>query len=187
MKKVKRAVAPSISISSSPRGRRKPVSATAPERDAVEPPASIGAMHRQDRVLSPVAGAAKGFRRVDRLQWLADHGSIEDHQLFAGRRLQQDWQLSKIESAPRMGLGVSGGGQAGSLSDAALDAGRRAQRALSVLPRELRQLTELFLMPEDHPFSLERCAAIVREDRRAATYGIRIALSLLARHYGYST
>ena len=47
------------------------------------------------------------------------------------------------------------------------------------------QLTELFLMPEDHPFSLERVAAIVKEDRRAAAFGIRIALSLLAKHYGY--
>ena len=42
-------------------------------------------------------------------------------------------------------------------------------------------------MPEDHPFSLERVAAIVKEDRRAAAYGIRIALSLLARFYGYTT
>ena len=122
-----KSVAPSISAIYSPRRGREPAQT---ERDAVETPASIGAMHRRDRVLSPVAGA---------------------------------------------------------LSDAALDAGRRAQRALGVLPRELRQLTELFLMPEDHPFSLERCAAIVREDRRAAAYGIRIALSLLARHYGYST
>ena len=71
--------------------------------------------------------------------------------------------------------------------DAALDAGKRVSRALTVLPRELRQLTELFLMPEDHPFSLERVAAIVKEDRRAAAYGIRIALSLLARHYGYAS
>jgi hypothetical protein len=156
-------------------------------KDQVEAPAKIGALHRRDRVLSPVAGARKGFRRIDRLQWLNDHGSIEDHQLFAGRRLQQDWQLSKIEASPRMMLGAGGrgGGSQGDLSDAALDAGRRVQRAMAVLPRELRALAELFLMPEDHPFSLERCAAIVKEYRKAAAYGIRIALSLLARHYGY--
>ena len=59
--------------------------------------------------------------------------------------------------------------------------------ALAVLPRELCQLTDLFLMPEDHPFSLERVAAMVKEDRRAAAFGIRIALSLLAKHYGYVT
>jgi hypothetical protein len=81
----------------------------------------------------------------------------------------------------------AGGGSPGTLSDTALDAGQRAQAALSVLPPELRSLTKLFLLPEDHPFSLERCAALVRQDRRAAAFGIRVALSLLARHYGYST
>ncbi len=100
--------------------------------------------------------ARSGFRRIDRLQWLADHGSIADHQLFAGRRLQQDWQLSKIEASPRMEFGGRGSGGPGNISDTALDAGKRVARALAVLPRELRQLTELFLMPEDHPFSLER-------------------------------
>ena len=158
------------------------------DEGAVETPAKISALHAQDRTLSVAAGAPKGFRRIDRLQWLADHGTIGDHQLFAGRKLQQDWQLSKIETQSRMSLGqVGGGGLPGSLSDVKLDAGRRVTRALAVLPRELRQLTELFLMPEDHPFSLERCAAIVREDRRAAAFGIRIALSLLAKHYGYQT
>jgi len=166
----------------SPHGGRKPAS------DArVETPAKIGPFHACDRELSVAAGAPRGFRRIDRLQWLADHGSIADHQLHAGRRLQQDWQLSKIEASPRMEFGGRGGGGPGNISDAALDAGKRVARALAVLPRELRQLTELFLMPEDHPFSLERVAAIVKEDRRAAAYGIRIALSLLARHYGYAT
>ena len=153
----------------------------------VETPAKIDALHACDRALSVAAGCPRGFRRIDRLQWLADHGSIGDHQLFAGRRLQQDWQTSKIEASPRMMLGGAGGASPGLVSDAALDAGRRVHKALAVLPRELRQLTELFLMPEDHPFSLERVAAIVKEDRRAAAYGIRIALSLLARHYGYVT
>ncbi len=151
----------------------------------VEAPAKLDAMHRQDRILSPAAGAPKGFRRIDRLQWLKDHGGIADHQLFAGRRLQHDWQLSKIEASPRMRFGASGGGMPGVLSDTALEAGRRVQAALSVLPLELRPLTELFLLPEDHPFSLERCAALVRQDRRAAAFGIRVALSLLARHYGF--
>jgi hypothetical protein len=71
------------------------------------------------------------------------------------------------------------------LSDAALDAGQRVRRAMAVLPPELTRLTELFLLPEDHPFSLEQCAALVKQDRRAA-FGIRVALSLLARHYGYA-
>ena len=79
-----------------------------------------------------------------------------------------------------------GGGNAGALSDAALDAGQRVRRAMACLPQELTQLTELFLRPEDMPFSLERGAALVKQDRRAAAFGIRVALSLLARHYGYA-
>jgi hypothetical protein len=150
-------------------------------------PAVVTGLHRKDRVLSPNAGAAKGWRRIDRLQWLFDHGAIGDHQLHAGRRLQADWQRSRIEAAPRMVAGGGGGAIAtGMLSDAALDAGQRVRRAMAVLPGELKTLTELFLMPEDMPFSLERVAALVREDRRAAAFGIRIALSLLARHYGYA-
>ena len=154
------------------------------ETETVDGPAVVTALHRKDRVLGPGAGAARGFRRIDRLQWLADHKAIGDHQLYAGRRLQADWQTSKIEASPRMGFG-GGGGIPGALSDAALEAGRRVKNALAVLPAELVTLTTLFLLPEDHPFSLERVAAMVKEDRRAAAYGIRIALSLLARHYGY--
>ena len=161
----------------------------AKEETGIETPAKIGPLHACDRSLSVAAGAPKGFRRIDRLQWLADHGTIGDHQLFAGRRLQQDWQLSKIETQSRISLGAvgGGGGLPGTLSDVKLDAGRRVAAALTVLPRELRQMIELFLMPEDYPFSLERVAAMVKEDRRAAAFGIRIALSLLAKHYGYVT
>src|SRR5690242_10199569 len=90
--------------------------------EAVDGPAVVGPLHRQDRVLSPGAGAAKGFRRIDRLQWLKDHNAIADHQLYAGRRLQADWQTSKIEASPRMSIGGSGGGVPGALSDAALEA-----------------------------------------------------------------
>ena len=92
--------------------------------ETVDGPAVVTALHRQDRVISPAAGAAKGFRRIDRLQWLADHNAIAGHQLHAGRRLQADWQTSKIEAAPRMSFG-SGGAMPGTLSDAALEAGRR--------------------------------------------------------------
>ena len=163
--------------------RRKPSNKSS--REEPDGPAVLTPMHRQDRVLSGVAGAPKGFRRIDRLQWLKDHGAIGEHQLFAGRRLQRDWQIARIEASPRMVSGGGGGARPGCLSDAALDAGQRIRKALAVLPRELETLTTLFLLPEDHPFSLERCAALVKEDRRAAAYGIRIALSLLARHYGY--
>ncbi|HWF65304.1 MAG TPA: DUF6456 domain-containing protein, partial [Rhizomicrobium sp.] len=157
-----------------------------PERPAPEGPAKVTALHRQDRLLSPAAGAAKGFRRLDRLQWLKDHGAIGDHQLFAGRRLQADWQISKLEAAPSMQMTPTGGTPGSTLSDAKLDAGRRVKKALAALPPELVTLTCLFLLPEDHPFSVERLAAKLREDKRAVSYALRLALSMLARHYGYA-
>lgn len=80
-----------------------------------------------------------------------------------------------------------GGASRGDLSDAALDAGTRFKDALAVLPAELVTLISLFLLPEDHPNSLQHVALMVRRDKRAASYGIQIGLSLLARHYGYST
>jgi len=39
-------------------------------KEIIDGPAVVSALHRQDRVLGPGAGAAKGFRRIDRLQWL---------------------------------------------------------------------------------------------------------------------
>jgi len=154
---------------------------------APEGPAIVTRLHRKDRLLSPAAGAPKGYRRVDRLQWLRDHGAIGDHQLFAGRRLQDDWQISKLENAPSMQLTVGArGGAGGTLPDAKLEAGRRVKAALDALPPELVTLTCLFLMPEDHPFSVERLAAKVKEDKRAVSYALRLALSMLARHYGYA-
>lgn len=151
-----------------------------------EGPAVVTPLHKQDRLLSPAAGAPRGFRRIDRLQWLKDHGAIGDHQLFAGRRLQQDWQISKLENAPSMQMVRTGGTPGSTLSDAKLEAGRRVKKALAVLPPELVTLTCLFLMPEDHPFSIERLAAKLREDKRAVAYGLRLSLSMLARHYGYA-
>ncbi|MGH6828219.1 MAG: DUF6456 domain-containing protein [Rhizomicrobium sp.] len=158
------------------------------EDTKVEGPAVIGPMHRRDRVLSAAAGAPKGFRRLDGLQWLFEHRAIGAHQLHAGRRLQADWEQSKFEACTRSSfLRVRGGLPGATLSDMALAAGRRVSDALGVLPKELVQLTTLFLLPEDHPFSLERVARLVRQDRHAAALAIRVALSLLARHYGYST
>lgn len=154
--------------------------------EAPEGPAIVSALHRQDRLLSPAAGAPKGFRRIDRLQWLKDHGAIGDHQLHAGRRLQEDWQISKLEAAPSMQLMRAGGTPGSTLSDAKLDAGKCVNKAFAALPPELVTLTCLFLLPEDHPFSMERLAAKVREDKRAVSYAICSALSMLVRHYGYA-
>ena len=150
-------------------------------------PAKVTDMHRHDRGLSVVAGSQKGWRRIDRLQWLFDHKAIEQYQLAAGRRLQEDWHQSRLEVSPGMQMGRGGGSPSTSLSDAKCDAIQRLKSAMGCLPIQLETLLTLFLMPEDEPFSLERCAAIVREDRKAASYGIRIGLTILARHYGYAT
>lgn len=155
--------------------------------EGVDGPARISAMHRQNRELSVVAGAQRGWRRIDRLQWLFDHRAIEQYQLDAGRRLQEDWHASRLEVSPGMQMGRGGGSPSTNLSDAKCDAIQRLKSAMGCLPIQLETLLTLFLMPEDEPFSLERCAAIVREDRKAASYGIRIGLTILARHYGFST
>jgi len=156
-------------------------------QDIPEGPAIVTAMHKQSRALSKVAGSPKGWRRIDRLQWLRDHNAIADHQLFAGRRLQEDWQQSKLEASPSMQMSRSGGGASTSISDGKCDAIDRLKRAMAQLPREVETILTLFLLPEDEPFSLERCAAIVREDVKAARFAIRVGLTILARHYGYST
>lgn len=153
-------------------------------------PGYDGQIPPRERAVRDIEGDGKREitveHRIDRLQWLFDHKSIGQHHFDAGRRLQADWQTSKIEVSPRMEYG--GGGQARStLTDAACDAGTRLKDALAVLPAELLTLTVLFVLPEDHPQSLERVASIVRINRHAAALGLRVALSLLARHYGLST
>jgi hypothetical protein len=85
-----------------------------------------------------------------------------------------------------MQLMRAGGVPGGTLSDAKLDAGARVKKALGALPPELVTFPCLFLLPEDHPFSLERLATKMREDKRAVAYAVRLALSMLARHYGYA-
>lgn len=153
----------------------------------VDGPAKVTSMHRRDRETSVVAGAPRGWRRIDRLQWLFDHKSIEQYQLDAGRRLQEDWHQARLQVSPGMQMGRGGGSPSTALSDAKCDAMQRLKSAMGCLPIQLETLLTLFLMPEDEPFSLERCAAIVREDRKAASYGLRIGLTILARHYGYAT
>jgi hypothetical protein len=153
-------------------------------------PGYDGQIPPRERAVRDIEGDGKREitveHRIDRLQWMLDHKAIGQHHFDAGRRLQADWQTSKIEVMPRMEYG--GGGQARStLTDAACDAVTRLKNALDVLPSELLTLLTLFLLPEDHPQSLERCAAAVRLHPKAASFGLRAGLSLLARHYGLST
>lgn len=155
--------------------------------DEPEGPAIITPMHRQSRDLSVVAGSKKGWRLLDRLEWLYEHKNIAQHQRDAGRRLQEDWQLSKIEISARsdMSGGRSGSSARSTLPDAKLDAMTRLGNALKVLPPECESLITLFLLTEGECFSLDQCAARVRRDRRAALPLLQAGLSLLSRHYGY--
>lgn len=127
------------------------------------------------------------LRRIDRLLWLHQHHHIAQHQFDAGQKLQEDWQLSKIEIAARndMSGGRSGGNARSTLSDAKCDAISRLGRALAVLPPEIESIITLFLLTEGEAFSLERCAARVKRHPRAALPLLEAGLSLLSRHYGY--
>ena len=177
-----------IAIRKSKRGRPKQYKPA--KYDDPIGPAIITGMHSQDVVISTTAGAPKGWRRVDRLEYLATHGPVGTrlgvHQVKAGEKYAEDFQLSRIEAASRMTFGAGGGSAKSTLADSVLDAGTRFQKARAKIPPELHKLTDLFLCPEHYPFSLERCAAIVEIDRRAASYAIRLALSILARHYGFA-
>lgn len=154
-------------------------------QDEIQGPAKISPLHRQDRELSVVAGAPKGFRRIDRLQWLFDHKAIAQHQLDAGRRLQEDWQLSKLENSAKSCFEKGAGGASTSLSDAKCDAIGRLKAAMAIVPAKCGTVLTLFLMPEDHPFSLEQIAGMVRRNPKTVGRYIRHGLTALALHYGY--
>lgn len=161
---------------------------TRPQSDASIPesPAIITDMHRQDRGISPIAGAPKAWRRIDGLDYLLERKSIARHQVEAGRRLQDDYELSQMQGAARSGMERVGGRGSRDIPDSALDAGKRMKQALAEIPPELLSMTVLFLLPDFRieSFSLERIAKMVGEDKRAIGLGVRAALSLLARHYG---
>lgn len=156
--------------------------------DAVEivGPAIQRSNHIQDREISTVAGAPKAWRRLDGLAWLMERKAIAGHQRDAGRRLQEDYELSQMQGGARSGGERTSGRSSYEIPDSALDAKDRVKAALSVVPPELVSMTVLFLLPdfEAKPFSLERIATMVREDKRSISLGVRAALSLLARHYG---
>lgn len=159
---------------------------TAAPQDDVQAPAVITADHVQDRELSPVAGSPRGYRRLDGLDWLIQRKAIHRHQLEAGRRLQADYAESQRQGCPQSGSAKVDGRRSWDVPDKAIDASKRTKAALAIIPPELLSMTALFLFPnfEEQPFSLERIAAMVKEDKRSISLGVRAALSLLARHYG---
>lgn len=153
----------------------------------IQSPARITEDHVQDRIINPAAGAPQAYRRLDGLAWLMERKVIAGHQLEAGRRLQDDYQLSQMEGGARSGgERTSGGRSSYDIPEAAHAAGKRVKEALAILTPETLTMTMLFLLPDYKAESptLENIAARVGEHKRSVTLGIRTALSLLARHYG---
>lgn len=168
------------SSSSAPRGSSTP-------EDDIIPPAVIGPDHLQDRVISPIAGAKQGYRRLDGLAWMLERKTIAGYQEAAGRRLQEDFELSQMRGgAQSTGERTNGNRRSWDIPDNALDAGRRVNDALAVLTPELLKMTCLFLLPnfENKTLTLEEIAVQTKEHKRVISFGVRTALSLLARHYG---
>jgi hypothetical protein len=157
-----------------------------PEIDIDGPAMTRG--YVQDRVISPVAGATKAWRRPDGLAYMLERKQIAGHQWQAGDRLQQDYQTSMMQAGARSG-GIRGGGAPTEIPQNAIDASRRVKAALSHLPAEILTINTLFLLggSEDGQTSFENIAKRVGEDKRAIPIAIRAGLSILARHYGYET
>jgi hypothetical protein len=152
-----------------------------------ESPAVITADHVQDRVISPTAGAKQGYRRLDGLAWMLERKTIAGYQEAAGRRLQEDFELSQLRGgAQSTGERTSSSRRSWDIPDAAIDAKGRVDDALAVLTPEITTMTMLFLLPDFQlkTQTLEEIAKRSGEHKRAVTLGIRTALSLLARHYG---
>lgn len=116
---------------------------------------------------------------VDRLEWLYEHKNLDDIQYNAGRRLQSDWQVASlliVSSASQIG----GKGARNTLPDAKLDAMQRHSRVLAPLPGRIRAVVEAVIQEN---MSLEKAAAIVRVNRRAALPLLQAGLDMIARGY----
>lgn len=157
------------------------------EPEFVDGPAKITPDHAQDRPISKEAGAPLAYRKRDGLAWMIERRDIHRGQYQAGRQLQRDRAdaLDALFPRSRMERG-SASGRASDVPDKALEAKGRFDEAMAVLTPELVSMTALFLFPdfEEGPPSWENIAVRVREDKRAVKLGVRVALSLLARHYG---
>jgi len=152
----------------------------------IEGPALVRPDHIQDRGISKEIGAEKAYRRVDGLAMLSHQNAIARHQYEAGRRLQEDYALSQMEGGARSdGTKVNGGRRDFDIPQYAIDARDRLKAATAVLPPELLTMTTLFLFPDhkDEAPTFENIAVRVKEHKRCISFGVRAALSLLARHY----
>lgn len=157
-----------------------------PSQEQIEGPAVISRDHIQDRLISTAAGAPKAWRRQDGVDWLRKRRQLNRLQEEAANRLQEDYQQSLGVRIARSRNQKQDGGHGHDISQAAIDADRRLSAALAVLTQEILSMTVLFLIPHTATtgFSCEHIGKMVGEDKRCVPFGVRTALSLLARHYG---
>ena len=122
---------------------------------------------------------------TDRLEWLLAHRRIAEYQLLAGRRLQQDWELSQLAPYAALDPGRREPAGAGSmrLPDVKLDAMRRYGDAMKSVGRSGGTLIRLVVLEN---ISLEKAAALMRMPARGALPALQVALDSLASHYGFA-
>lgn len=120
---------------------------------------------------------------VDRIAWLLAHKRIERHQFDAGRQLQGDWELSKLENYASLRGGVSGSGT-NLLPDVKCDAIQRVGDARIRVGHMGWRILDMVVIRN---ISLEKCAAILRVKPASMSTGLQVALDALASHYGLKT
>lgn len=121
---------------------------------------------------------------IDRLAWLLAHKRIEPHQCDAGRRLQQDWELSELRAFSTFEGGKTTGGAGNLLPDVKCDAIKRREQARKSVGNSGWRIIEMVVIENK---SLEKCAAILRVKPSSMSTGLMVALDALAAHYGLST
>lgn len=117
--------------------------------------------------------------RVDKLEWLLAHKSIDLIQHTAGRRLQRDYELAQIMTFSTF-EGGAGRGPGTNLSDVKLDAMTR-HGAAHAFVGNLGSLILRLVVEENK--SLEKAASLMRQNPRGMLLPLRMALDALGRFY----
>jgi hypothetical protein len=123
---------------------------------------------------------------ASRIEWLAAHDVIQPHQLEAGRRLQQDWNMGQIAGyATLSALPGSGGSQRP--ADARLDALSRVGAACKALGGPSCEDWRVVYFVVIEEVTLGEVERRHKAPRGSASGALRVALNVLARFYGLLT
>ncbi len=144
-----------------------------------------GSEYRDPRTGAIIRVAEMGIENinVDRIKWLLSHKRIEQHQFDAGRRLQGDWEISKLENYASLQGGRSGSGT-NLLPDVKCDAIQRCGDARKAVGHTGWRILDMVVIQN---ISLEKCGVILRVRPSSMSTGLQVALDALASHYGLST